>query len=227
MSDARHRVLSAVRDSLRRAVLPDSAPGDPAKHAPRAAPPRDAMVESFTAVLEALKGTVHRAATPEAAGAVVAAIAAGYHAASYLSWDERAIACPGLFATLAAHGLRREPGDLAATAAARDRQLLALGSVPLGVTGADAALADSGGLVLVNGPGRGRLCSLLPPIHVAIVPIERMVPDLAAFLAGRPGVFDEASNVVVIAGPSRTADIEMTLTHGVHGPRHLHVVLTG
>ena len=111
--------------------------------------------------------------------------------------------------------------------AARDRVMRMIAAPPLGVTGADAALADTGALVLVAGPGRGRLCSMLPPVHVALVPLERLVRDLGAFLESRPGLLDEASNVAVIAGPSRTADIEMTLTHGVHGPRHVHVVLMG
>jgi L-lactate dehydrogenase complex protein LldG len=51
-------------------------------------------------------------------------------------------------------------------------------------------------------------------------------PSLAALLREEPGLFDAGSNVVIVAGPSRTADIEMTLTHGVHGPKHVHVILT-
>jgi L-lactate dehydrogenase complex protein LldG len=102
-----------------------------------------------------------------------------------------------------------------------------LGAVVLGFTGADAALADSGAIVLVGGPGRSRLASLLPPIHVALLPVDRVLPDLATLFAGRPGLLDESSQVVCIAGPSRTADIEMTLSHGVHGPTHVHVVLIG
>lgn len=228
MSDARQRIVSAVRDGLRRGVLPG--PEDPgASPTTRVSPPAstDALVAAFTQALEALKGTVQRVATPEAARDAVVALAAGAHASAYLSWDEDAIGCPGLFDALTAHGQRREVYDLPATAAARDRALLALSPVTLGITGADAALADSGGLVLVHGPGRGRLCSLLPPVHVAVVPTARLVPDLETVLAARPALLDEASNVVVIAGPSRTADIEMTLTHGVHGPRHVHVVLVG
>jgi L-lactate dehydrogenase complex protein LldG len=51
-------------------------------------------------------------------------------------------------------------------------------------------------------------------------------PSLAALLREEPGLLDSGSNVVIVAGPSRTADIEMTLTHGVHGPKHVHVILT-
>ncbi len=94
------------------------------------------------------------------------------------------------------------------------------------MTGAHAAIAENGAVVLVSGPGRGRLASLLPPVHVAIVPERRLRPTFAALVREEPRLLDSGSNVVLIAGPSRTADIEMTLSHGVHGPRHIHVILT-
>jgi L-lactate dehydrogenase complex protein LldG len=68
---------------------------------------------------------------------------------------------------------------------------------------------------------------VLPPVHVAIVSRQQLVANLGTLLQARPGLLDEASNIVIIAGPSRTADIEMTLSHGVHGPKHVHVVLVG
>ena len=68
--------------------------------------------------------------------------------------------------------------------------------------------------------------SVLPPVHVAVVEERRLRPSLAALLHEEPGLLDSGSNVVIVAGPSRTADIEMTLTHGVHGPKHVHVILT-
>ncbi|MBI4771707.1 MAG: LUD domain-containing protein [Chloroflexi bacterium] len=84
------------------------------------------------------------------------------------------------------------------------------------------------------GPGRGRLASLLPPVHIALVRPEQFFPSLAAFLAhhrppecryrGLAALFREPSSLTVISGPSRTADIEMTLTIGVHGPGELHVL---
>jgi L-lactate dehydrogenase complex protein LldG len=229
MSDARSRILAAVRHSLVRAVLPD-APGHPVTPTtgpPRTPPDRDALVAAFTEAVVSLTGRVHRAASSAHAAEIVADIALAAHATSLVSWDEHAIGCPGILAALASRGLRRLTYDVPSDPAARLHLMEELGAVTVGVTGADAALADSGATVLVGGPGRSRLASLLPPVHVAILPVDRVLPDLATLFAERPGLLDEASNVVCVAGPSRTADIEMTLSHGVHGPTHVHVVLIG
>ena len=225
MSEARDRILGSVRDSLVRAVLPDATPTLASPRQPRL--PDDTLAGRFTAALEGLKGHVHRVATSTEAAAAVLEIARQHDATTFLSWDEEALSCPGVLASLAGHGVRRIPYDVPTDTADRQRLMTRLGGVPLGLTGADAALADSGALVLTAGPGRGRLVSLLPPVHVAIVPITRLVSSLGVLIEDRPGLLDEASNVVAIAGPSRTADIEMTLTHGVHGPKHVHVVFVG
>jgi L-lactate dehydrogenase complex protein LldG len=166
-------------------------------------------------------------ATAADAAAAVFEIAAEHGAAEYLSWDDDALACLGMEAALASRGMRRVAYNIPADPAQRQHTMDLLAGVGIGLTGADAALADTGALVLAAGPGRGRLASLLPPVHVAIVPVDRLVPSLGALIEARPGLLRESSNVVVIAGPSRTADIEMTLTHGVHGPKHVYVVLVG
>ena len=103
--------------------------------------------------------------------------------------------------------------------------LTELDDVRVGLTGAVAGLADTGSLVLVSGPGRGRIASLLPPLHIAMLRVSQLHPTYAAFLAAHPQIEDAGSNLVLITGPSRTADIEMTLTRGVHGPGEVHVVL--
>ncbi len=120
----------------------------------------------------------------------------------------------------------RVPYDLPADPERRLQVAQDLAAIGLGLTGAHAALAESGTLVLVGGPGRGRLASLLPPVHIAIVPERRMRPSLAVLVREEPRLLDGGSNVVLVSGPSRTADIEMTLSHGVHGPKHIHVILT-
>lgn len=95
-------------------------------------------------------------------------------------------------------------------------------AVAVGVTGVDFGLSDTGTLVLRSSEQRGRLLSLVPPVHVAIVERERLLPDLASFLA-QP--LTNSSAVTFITGPSKTADIEQKLTTGVHGPGRIHILL--
>ncbi len=96
-------------------------------------------------------------------------------------------------------------------------------SVRAGVTGALAGIADTGSLLLVSGAGQTLTASLLPEVHIVVMKISQILPTLADALE-LPQV-RAASAGVIISGPSRTADIEMTLTIGVHGPGELHVFL--
>jgi L-lactate dehydrogenase complex protein LldG len=223
---SRERILEAVRNGLVRAVLPDSS-----ESAPRWSPSTrgetvEALVETFSTALSALSGRVHHAATMPDIAETVASIAAEHGATSYLSWDEEHLGCPGLLAALGARGLTRVSYDLPADPDDRLRAAQELAGIGLGLTGARAAIADSASMVLASGPGRGRLVSLLPPVHVAILRQRVIRPTLAALIADEPRLLEAGSNVVLISGPSRTADIEMTLSHGVHGPKHVHVILT-
>lgn len=94
-----------------------------------------------------------------------------------------------------------------------------LSTCDLGITEADAILPETGTLVLSSSNEMPRAVSLLPRIHLAIVRPEILRADLHE-------VFAEAKQrnyLVLITGPSRTADIELTVTLGVHGPKELHV----
>jgi L-lactate dehydrogenase complex protein LldF len=95
--------------------------------------------------------------------------------------------------------------------------------VRAGITGALYGIAETGSLLLVSGTGQTLTASLLPEIHVAVLKTSRLVPTVADAL-GRPEVRNAAVGVIV-TGPSRTGDIEMTHTIGVHGPGELHVFL--
>lgn len=93
----------------------------------------------------------------------------------------------------------------------------------VGVTEADVLVAASGTLVL-RAAACPRSVSLLPAMHVAVVPRSRLVADLGRALALVAGAPPDTC-VTLITGPSRTADIEKKLVVGVHGPCTLHVVL--
>lgn len=99
-------------------------------------------------------------------------------------------------------------------------------SPKVGLTGVEAALADTGSLILLSGEGRSLLTSLLPWLHVAIVRASRVVNSFSEWLEEGGGRrLASVSQAVIVTGPSRTADIEMTLTVGVHGPGRLVILL--
>jgi L-lactate dehydrogenase complex protein LldF len=103
---------------------------------------------------------------------------------------------------------------------------LAIEKAGVGVTGVEVALADTGSLVLLSGEGNSLLPSLLPWVHLAVVPASSIRNSMEGWLAaGGDERARTASQVVLVTGPSRTADIEMTLTIGVHGPGRLIVLL--
>ncbi len=95
--------------------------------------------------------------------------------------------------------------------------------IKAGLTSALAGIADTGTLVVPSRHGQPLTASLLPEIHIAILPVSRLMSSLPEALS-LPEVKDSPATVL-ITGPSRTADIEMTLTIGVHGPKELHVFL--
>ena len=95
----------------------------------------------------------------------------------------------------------------------------------VGITGAQAALAETGSVALYSGAGRSRLVSLLPDVHIVLLPAELIVPDLITWEAVRPEILPE--KIVFISGPSKTADIEQTLVVGAHGPKRFEVIIYG
>ena len=96
-------------------------------------------------------------------------------------------------------------------------------SLRAGLTGALAGIAETGTLVLPGGTGRPQTASLLPEIHFAVLRQADLVQTLVEALR-LPGLRDFPT-IVLVSGPSRTADIEMTLTIGVHGPREVRVFI--
>lgn len=102
----------------------------------------------------------------------------------------------------------------------------ALGTDLVGITGAFCAVAETGTLVLLSGATTPATVSLLPETHVALVPLKRVVAymeDAFDLLRRERGGPPRAINLV--SGPSRTADVEQTVTLGAHGPYRVAVIL--
>ncbi|OIN99044.1 MAG: hypothetical protein AUJ49_11895, partial [Desulfovibrionaceae bacterium CG1_02_65_16] len=162
-------------------------------------------------VLEPLSVRLRLAGNPAEAASHAADIARERGAKSYTRWD----------AALDGLGLETALAALERVDAAPCREL---GGVDLGLALAHGVLVESGTMVLAAGPGRHRAASLLPPASVIFAPRSALLADVGLLpellhrleAGGRP-----PACVNLISGPSSTADIELVLVRGVHGPANL------
>lgn len=133
-----------------------------------------------------------------------------------LSSDLAHVPLPMLGAALDSRGIRISPDPTA-------------DGVRVGITGADAALAATGSLILSSGAGKPRAVSLLPDVHIAIITPAQILPDFETWTAQQgvasTSAYSSPANTVVISGPSKTADIAQELIQGAHGPRALHIFI--
>jgi L-lactate utilization protein LutB len=201
---SRLRCAAAVRVvSPRRAIV-----------AVEATPPRVVFaidtdgVDAFDAALTAVGGTVHRAADLIAARALVVEVIG--------TRSPVVLGCEPDVAALELKGERWPECGLHAAAEAA-----------VTVVGCVAMVAATGSVVVDARSARGRSVSLLPPVCIVVARSSRLVATPADVLRNRDDFWPGSvpSQVVFITGPSRSADIEMTLTRGVHGPGELHVVV--
>jgi len=208
---SRNRILSQLRQGKK--PFPTARP--PETYHPMV-PLADYSLAALQArfVEEASKAScvLHLADNPE--GAIQAILTLVGEDKAISSWDLPQIPIPGLAEALEEAGINCVGEDA---------------GVRIGLTGVDAALAATGSVVLLSGEGRYKAASLLPPVHIAVVAASQILPDLETWWTAQKTAGLEhirgRSNIVVITGPSRTADIAMQLVMGMHGPRELHLVL--
>ena len=100
------------------------------------------------------------------------------------------------------------------------------GDDPVGITGAFAAIAETGTLMVVSGPDTPASTSLLPETHVAVLAAGRIVAHMEEAWDLARAAFGQLPRAVnFISGPSRTGDIEQQLVLGAHGPYRVHIVI--
>jgi L-lactate dehydrogenase complex protein LldF len=163
--------------------------------------------ERFKEELLALGGNIVDVSSGQLVDAIVSLLR-GRGVSSLLAWDWEHLPA-GLQEALLLVGIETLPG--------------ADPTGQAGITGVLCAVSDTGTLVIPGGTGRPQSASLLPELHIAVLHREKIFATLSEALQ-LPEI-REAPTVVLVSGPSRTADIEMTLTIGVHGPGELHVFL--
>jgi L-lactate dehydrogenase complex protein LldG len=143
-----------------------------------------------------------------------------------LSWDFAALPLVGLAPALNDLGM-----ELVAPRQLRSAENRAdVRHIRYGLTGVEAAFASTGSLLVVSGAQTPHSASLLPFRHIALIPFSRLFPTIEAWLdvqrKGDPTAYLRShANLALITGPSKSADIEGTLTLGVHGPKFVHAIL--
>ena len=187
-------------------------------------------LERFRAEFERVAGVFHRVPTAADVPAALERICRERGARRVVSWPSEELGV-AIAPVLGAAGIAVEsmPRDVPPDAE-RLRIRAVIADADVGVTGADLAVAETGTLVLVAAAGRPRSTSLLPPCHVAIFDrtvlvesLEQVGLALEAWHEG-PAPPERGAVINFITGPSRTADIELTLTRGVHGPKEIHAL---
>ncbi|MGB7292088.1 MAG: lactate utilization protein [Thermodesulfobacteriota bacterium] len=141
---------------------------------------------------------------------------------SFIVWETALINQLKVIEYLKSNGLR----------AIKSHDKMHLERADIGITEADYAIADSATLVLFSNPRKARLVSLITPIHIAILDSKKIVRNIFDLFQVLTQEYDEElhskdimSCITFITGPSRTADIELNLTLGVHGPKEVHVLI--
>jgi L-lactate dehydrogenase complex protein LldG len=212
-ADARLAILSRVRQAQVRAFIPEAESGLPER---LAYPTLDAdalrfrLLEEFSllgveAYVEASEADVRKR---------VSGLIAGQ---SVLSWDAARLPYG---AGECLQGQKVYYGSDSKEDQAR---------AEIGLTGCENAIAETGTLAMTSGPGRPRSASLLPITHVAVIRAADILLGMGEWFRKTRAQRDRDGGllpyVVFITGPSRTADIELSLTLGVHGPGRLIAVL--
>ena len=223
MSEARERILAAIRHSLHRSRLGAAAEAELRSRlaAPRRNPiperatrlDREQRIELFTAMAEEVNATVSRvsslATVPEAVAQYLTA--ANVPADIVMAPDTSLDVIPWQSWPLL-----------------RIRRGRAVADDKVSLTPCLAAIAETGTLMLGSGPATPTTLNFLPDTHIVILRADQVVATYEEGWQQLRGNEDPLPRVVnFITGPSRTADIEQHIELGAHGPRRLHIVLVG
>jgi L-lactate dehydrogenase complex protein LldG len=189
---------------------------------------RDGWMESIRTEAQALNLQVHECPDLDACGEAIASLARERDpewgtAKQIMRWNDPILDGLGLETRLGADiAVKSVPKADSFSQSERQEFRREIIASYIGITTADYLLADTASLVLLGGRGRARSVSLVPSIHIAVVPRSRMLASYRQMLS-LLSAMDLPSNVSIITGPSKTADIEATLVHGAHGPREVHL----
>lgn len=241
----REQFLEEVRKALLTGVITPARPRSELQvnDFPPSGETKKLLIDRFIGEAVRVGALIHRAADPEEVRKHLKGITHEHNARLAVRWDDPLLDELGVDGVLAQMGVEvvvdnlrnlseSTEGEAATEKAEKARAYLKqkMAEADLGLSTAHYALAETGTLVLIAGEGKGRAVTALPPVHVAVLEAERLVPSLGDFLAiasKREGkdIPSLDKYISFITGPSRTGDIELALTIGVHGPGEVHIIL--
>jgi L-lactate dehydrogenase complex protein LldG len=227
MTTSRDKILSKLRAAKQ--PFPDAPPRPqayrPVTNLDDTSP--DALVERFVSEMTLLKGEAFVVEGDNAACEKVRELLISHQTTRLLAWDFRHIPINNLENPIRDLGIEIIHPDIHDEF--RYETLVTLETAQVGLTGVDFAIAATGTLVVSTGEGKPRIPTVLPPVHIAVVTLNQIIPRLENWIAyqranGLPTIHNSA-NVCFISGPSRTGDIEKQLVLGMHGPGQVQVVI--
>ncbi len=194
------------------------------------------LLEDAAQSLASTGWRVHRAATIEDVGDIVARICEDIDAENAMRSEHEVLKDANLDVALARAGIDthvmslRDDSSDEKREEQRSQYREEVFKTDVGITGGDYVVAETGTLVIHPQKGVSRLISLAPPVHIAVMKRGQVLPSLdELFLLEHVAMHrgDRHASMNLISGPSRTGDIEATIVHGIHGPVETHMVLVG
>lgn len=227
MISSRDKILNKLREA--RKPFPD-APPRPHHYLPVALvddPSPEGLLKQFSQIIKELNAEIFVVEGDEAACDKVIELLKSHNTTNLLAWDFKHIPVQYLEAAIKESGIAIHYPEMHDEF--RRETIETIHQAQVGLTGADVAIAATGTMVVSTEPGKGRLPTVLAPVHIAVITLEQIVPRLEDWLArqraaGSENLWDRA-NTCFISGPSKTGDIEMEMILGVHGPGIVQVVV--
>ncbi|CAI8013064.1 Lactate utilization protein C [Geodia barretti] len=232
---SREAFLSRVRQALRTGKQPHHAEAAPAENGEVVSLVTEGedLAARLQRELEGVGGSVARVKHVAEAAQYVTRLAKEKGAKVVVRWQSDLLDTLEIDDALQAGGANvhtASPGSETEADDRRQEMRDLLAHADIGLSGVDAVIAETGTLMLTAQPGQMRGVSLLPPVHVAVARTDQIVATFADALrnvrqTGGDVQQNLTSCISFVTGPSRTGDIELKLTVGVHGPGELHLVL--
>lgn len=227
MISSRDKILNKLREAQK--PFPD-APPRPKQYLPVALvedTSPEGLLNQFSRIVQELHAEIFVVEGDEAACDKVIELLKSHNATNILAWNFKHIPVQYLESAIKENGINIHYPEMHDEF--RQETVETIQAAQAGLTGADAAIAATGSMVVSTGTGKGRLPTVLPPAHIAVITMEQIVPRMEDWLARQrtKGSYDlwNSANVCFISGPSKTADIEMELIYGVHGPGVVQIIV--